>query len=464
MSEFQPLGRYATTTLQNASWLKDNAPGKRKVTNYSGRNNDNEISLEGKDIIYYSLLEGTQYITDPEWRKIITRAAYGILPLRFSHRGDGISYNYGGKRTTVQLSDEPYEAVNQIINLFRMSGGIKTQMDYQYEQQQFQANMAQTEMKFWHQGWSDLKPKVKLRAIDTYTSKLVREQSMAPQGKDLLYTIINWGLTNQSIRDSDIVFERGVIINIIVLFFDEKNKQFYIRSDALARAKVPVQKGFYTDQVYFSPRRCPIRNAGFKGFSDEWSKFNRNHNRPIGKQKILTGRGTERPPSSSPYPVPPTPSNSRESMMESDYVWASSEDSLLSRQARISSDESGLVNNSNQMGLSRISVLLSPRPNLPGPRSSARLAISLPNPTTGLINSGGSKGPRLAVTQPNDGTETLTFPLRGTAANATTPSSLSTTSSNSLMGTNLDLRPNDHLFLSHPAEDQTSGTITLCLD
>ena len=294
------LGRYSITTAQNALWLKTDMDPPRKTSNRSRRSIEDGPNIEGKSVVYPSLLEGTQYITDPEWKRMIIEAAHGVFPLGFSYRGEEIFYNYGGKRTSVSPSADSYEAVTEVMNFYRLAGGIKTPMDHEYEREILAINREQEEKDFFSHGWPDLKPKAKSRALEDFVAHTVKVHQMTRQDQDLLLTIINLGFINGSIKDSDIIYENGNVQTIKTLIYQPQINQFLLRSDSRFRVKVPSQKGFYQDGVYFDRCRFPVRNSSFKGFGEEWIKFTKNQTRIQTRSVPLTERGTERPTTSSP--------------------------------------------------------------------------------------------------------------------------------------------------------------------
>nr|QBK91355.1 MAG: hypothetical protein LCPAC202_03290 [Pithovirus LCPAC202] len=345
---------YAVTTQDQMSWLTtgsnnswDRKSKKSKPTKKS------KSKSAPKVLLYKSLLEGAKYISDPEWQEIVKNAAYGEFPVGFSTRKEGIVYSYSDKKISVNPSIDPYEAVIQTIDFMRAIGGIKTTMDLEKSRQEFDDIVKQAEDNFNNQKWKDLKAKAKKSAIGKFIDRMAMDHKFTGEERKVLQTIINVGLTNGAIKGTEINYYCGAINNINGLVFDQKMGRFKLTDEILAKVKMPSQKGFQSDYIYFSLYNQPPRNKKFKGFVEEWIKYKKTFDQQQTKTRktyTSTLRGTERavvPVSSLEY------ENAKQSL-----------DSLRSYSENYPPN-SPMIESEGQTRINPNNLLLSPRTELP---------------------------------------------------------------------------------------------------
>nr|QBK90791.1 MAG: hypothetical protein LCPAC201_00920 [Pithovirus LCPAC201] len=276
-----PFEAYAVTTQDQMSWLStgSNNSWDSKPTKSPKKSKKKSAP---KILLYKSLLEGVKYINDPEWKEIIENASYGEFPIGFTNRREGIVYSYSDKKTSVNPSSDPYEAVIQTIDFMRTVGGIKTTHDLEKSRKDFEDMVQRAEDDFNNQGWKDLKAKAKKSAIEKFISKMAKMYNLTEDCRKILQTIIYVGITNGAIKGTEINYHGGAINDINGLVFDPKNGRFKLTDEILSKAKISSQKGFQSDHTYFSLYNQPLRNKKFKGFVEEWAKYKRS----VEQQKV----------------------------------------------------------------------------------------------------------------------------------------------------------------------------------
>lgn len=298
---------------------------------------DDEYAEE--DLIYPSLLEGTDLVEDSEWADILYDSAYGKLPPGFVVRNDGISYSFGGKKQSLLPSMDPKEAADETIKFFRTAGGIKTNMDVEFEQKVLIDARNKQDEEYRSLSWIKLKGGAKNKAVSCFADKLVERMKLPRHEQSNLETIINVGLNSGAIRDHDIIFAQGEITEIKSLSFD--GQRFNLTSEAKSRTKIPIIKDTCPDDIYFdqysSPPDPPSRK--FSGFHGEWQKLARNIH------KVITSGRTNRT-------IPQTNLTSSPSYVSNNYQQSSINfnHSPLNNnsQAHISRGDSILVNDWNK--------------------------------------------------------------------------------------------------------------------
>ena len=255
-------------------------------------NIDKKILNEYKNenLIYPSILDGLEFVHDPQWADILHDAAYGIFPSGFASRNDGISCNVGGKRQSIIPSIMPEIAVDEVIEFFRSAGGIKTKIDIEMEQRILVDARRQQDEEYETLSWSKLKSGMKNEVISYFASNVSDKLNLSQNQRSDLETVVNSGLNSGAIRERDIIFANGKIIEIIPLYFD--GNYFHLTTEAILRSKLPIIKNVYSDDVYFDPNYKPPYQSSrkFNGFDSQWQKMKRNINKSITRSQ--TNRAT----------------------------------------------------------------------------------------------------------------------------------------------------------------------------
>lgn len=237
---------------------------------------DPEIEYGEDDVIFPSLLDALEdedilnSIGDPEWVDILRRAAYGDMPGGFTVRSSMVTYSQGGQRKMVRLATNPSKAVTELRTIFRTVGGIRTDMDIRESHRELMEMKKQQDEEFRSMSWGKLKPKAREGAIHSFVNTSSRQLGLTSDQKNYMLTLINIGLRNEAIDESDFEFQNGEIVAIRSVIYDGT-------SFSLAReGKSLPQKDFKPDSVYFN-RYNHNQSGGSKkmvNIHNEWEKTN----------------------------------------------------------------------------------------------------------------------------------------------------------------------------------------------
>ena len=266
----------------------------------------NSSDITTQNLVYPTILEGVEFISDIEWKEILTNTAYGNFPTGFVVRNEGLMYIYGSKKFSYTPTDDPLESVIVLIEFYQKQGSIKTTMDKKRELQEFVDSTNSEEELYLIETWNSLKQKAKNIAIRQFVDTMNEKYKLTKDDRDLLQTSIQLGCMNGSIDDLDIDYSVGKIHSVKKLDYDIDKRKFIFTAPELLMSNTSdsnlklslnnaTLKQCIPDNQYFEITSIDTQNltcissgntssqSKYKGSGENWNKYLQLIDKPLNR-------------------------------------------------------------------------------------------------------------------------------------------------------------------------------------
>lgn len=175
---------------------------------------------------------------DEFWRDILAKCSYNKFPSGFMFKDGYLTHRRGKRITKVYLSEDPEEAVQQIMTFFKEKDHICSDKDKEREEEDiFQESEPLPEISDWNM----LKKKKKLLEIvlDEFIRERIKERGLGKREKDQLTTVINIAMIQGYFSNETVIMEKNCIETIVGLDYDEDSGLFTLPT---CERKIKVSK------------------------------------------------------------------------------------------------------------------------------------------------------------------------------------------------------------------------------
>lgn len=185
-----------------------------------------ELATKKKnDVVNDIFLKYSEYAYDEFWEEKIKNIAYGKLPPKFKLSDNKIYYGKIKETSpNLQLDDDYNRTCINIIDFFKSFGGIFSPNDeIIVEEVEPENNVYEPPLT-----WSTAKKAVKECLVSEYISRMSKDMFLSYKQKEQLREIVNCGILSKIFGKDNIIIENNIIYEIKGLYWDEKEKNFYI--------------------------------------------------------------------------------------------------------------------------------------------------------------------------------------------------------------------------------------------
>lgn len=208
------VGTYAVAGFESRPWLS--APTKPPK--------------KGKTPVLVNPIfaECAQLIDDPLWKALLEQASRGKFPKGFTYRNGILTHKLRSKVATLLVPQVPHEALMQCVDFIRRMGQIVSEADRLREQEMEDERRLQ-ESSIHNCTWNEIKKKkVKAVLLAAFVETEAAQHHLTSKEMDQLTMIMNLGMTLGYLNKEDVIFQEGAIRRIEGLFFDPKQRRYYI--------------------------------------------------------------------------------------------------------------------------------------------------------------------------------------------------------------------------------------------
>ena len=175
---------------------------------------------------------------DEFWHDILVKCSYNKFPSGFMFKEGHLTHRRGKKITKVYLSEEPEEALGQIMVFFKDKDHICSDKDKKKEEQDIRL---ESEPLPEITDWNTLKKKKKLLEIvlNEFIRERIKERDLGKKERDQLTTVINIAMIQGYFTNDTVILEKNSIQTIVGLDYDEDSGLFSLPT---CERKIKVSK------------------------------------------------------------------------------------------------------------------------------------------------------------------------------------------------------------------------------
>lgn len=212
------IGTYAISTVGFDCWI-DEPVSQPAIKTKRSRN--------VKQVVNKIFEDCAKCIQDPFWIEKFNSAAINKFPQKFSFHGGILSYKRGTKYTSLEVSNNPYEAAHGCMEFFRVNGNIFSPMD-----QQNSINIQCTRASNAHTRepitWENSSKKVQECLLSYYISDTKILMNLREKEVLQLRQTVKLAISGKYFDKSNISVSEDRIQSITGLLWDNKERRFYV--------------------------------------------------------------------------------------------------------------------------------------------------------------------------------------------------------------------------------------------
>lgn len=219
------IGSYATI-VDVDDWMNEKVPQKAIMKPKKTR--------VQKQIINKIFADCALIIQDQFWIDKFNMMSYGKFPNKFSYRSNILSYKKGNRYNTIQVSENPYEAICACMEFLKINGGIFSQMDEQTALELQYTRQSNRIVEKEPIIWSKLNKKMQMIFISFYVLEMKEKMGLNKDELEQLRQTINLGIYNKLLVETNIILSNEQIVTINDLFFDSEERLFFLNPNLKA--------------------------------------------------------------------------------------------------------------------------------------------------------------------------------------------------------------------------------------
>ena len=173
-----------------------------------------------RELIYPFFIECCKYTADPYWKTIFEDLAYGITPYSTYLSKDMIMCNYKDREFVYRIQKKSSDVLfNEISEIFRTKLKLLSPSEILSNK---------NDIIFLHENtiyndWSSIKKKnIKETIVENFAIDMKNKHSLSVQQTKYLIDVIFLALIFRILLPSDIIIEKGTIIHINGIKFEDK--------------------------------------------------------------------------------------------------------------------------------------------------------------------------------------------------------------------------------------------------
>ncbi|QIN54373.1 hypothetical protein [Cedratvirus kamchatka] len=187
----------------------------------------------------HSIFEECSKISqDDFWRDILGKCSYNKFPSGFMFKEGYLTHRRGKRITKIYLSEDPQEALEQIMVFFKEKDHICSDKDKEREEEEvFRDCEPLPEIT----DWNTLKKKKKLLEIvlNEFVRERIKERGLGKKERNQLTTVINIAMIQGYFTNDTVIMEKNCIETIVGLDYDEESGLFSLPT---CERKIKVSK------------------------------------------------------------------------------------------------------------------------------------------------------------------------------------------------------------------------------
>nr|WIL02911.1 hypothetical protein Cbor_229 [Cedratvirus borely] len=187
----------------------------------------------------HSIFEECSKLSQDEfWRDILSKCSYNKFPSGFMFKEGHLTHRRGKRITKIYLSEDPEEALKQIMVFFKEKDYICSDKDKQREEEDvFEDSEPLPEIT----DWNTLKKKKKLLEVvlNEFIRERIKERDLGKKERDQLTTVINIAMIQGYFTNDTVLMEKNCIATIVGLDYDEESGLFSLPT---CERKIKVSK------------------------------------------------------------------------------------------------------------------------------------------------------------------------------------------------------------------------------
>lgn len=263
-------GNYAVMSINKMPWLSE------PINQNKGKNRRQKT----QPIIQHPIFnECSEYCNelykDNYWKSIFSQAAYGKYPRGYMFKDGILTFRRGTKTQKIEISSAPIEAMNQCIDFFKKTTGMKSDDDQIEEKKLYDKNTQENDSQL-NLTWKEVKTKKKVKKIliSLFVSNITKKYQLNDEERKQVSTLINMGIIMGYFSNESIVMELGEIKEISGLIFDEKLRTFSLsNTKPLVKSSNRNKKIISSDEYLDHNYKLDKNNITYIDFMNIWRQI-----------------------------------------------------------------------------------------------------------------------------------------------------------------------------------------------
>lgn len=210
------VGSYAISSIDFDSW----ADSKMTVAPQKPRK-----MRSTKEIVNKIFAECAESIEDKYWIDKFKAASHGKFPRYFTYSDGILTYRKNTRSSTLQVSENAYEAAFECMEFFRVNGGLFSPTDAQYatQLQQTRSQIEQPPLT-----WENANKKLQECLLSYFVMDTKDEKQLNKTEVEQLRQVFRAGISNKFFTKSNIHIEGNRIKKVDGLLWDKEKRIFYV--------------------------------------------------------------------------------------------------------------------------------------------------------------------------------------------------------------------------------------------
>ncbi len=216
---------------------------------------------------YEIFCKAADYVTDPYWKELLMKAAYGKFPQKFKYIHPKLIFRYKDKLWDVEITDDAPVVANIFVQFILEHSTLRSELDIEKE-----LKHRDEVLELHYRSWKDIKhKKIKKALLSQYIDTLKRQYNLAKTDMDSLKTLVNVGFLFNYFNNETVIYTNGKIMKIVGLVYDQDTKKFHIDSNNMKTLKMSKPGPSIPDDEYFSKHKT--LNITKVPIMDVWYSF-----------------------------------------------------------------------------------------------------------------------------------------------------------------------------------------------
>lgn len=208
------VGSYAISTIGFDSW------GNEPIVQTASKTK----RIRNKEVIHKIFYECSEIIKDPYWLEQFTNASIGKFPRKFSFKDGTLSFKKGSKYVTLEVSSNPYLAIDSCMDFFRNNGGLFSEIDKQNSLEM----RCSGDNEIVDLTWGDVNKKTQECMVSYFITDMKPVMNLTSKETEQLRQIIYYGVSNKLFDKNNINIEKNRIKSISGLLWNSRERIFFI--------------------------------------------------------------------------------------------------------------------------------------------------------------------------------------------------------------------------------------------
>lgn len=258
------LRNIKTTTVRSMPWLQ---------TPMTSNRSKSQPKKKEQVVIDHLFDEYSKNTDDPFWENLLKNCSYGKMPQGTFFRKNVLTFRRGTQSFSEEIDPDPATGAIQCIGFFRKHCDLKSEKDVTKINIRIERSNRCIK-KISQMTWKQIKDiKTKKALILDYIYKLKHERDLSTDQLNDLKTKVKMGMSLGLFSHDNIIFDKGVIIDIVGLKWDFNKEEFYIDKSLTKEYKAPRTKNLMSQEMYLNPNYKVIAKGSYVDYGKVWEKM-----------------------------------------------------------------------------------------------------------------------------------------------------------------------------------------------